>query len=86
MATPKVITIADLKRRRIIFEIDSENNLQAQMVYQYADGSGNVIPGMDAQRVARSVPWASVPAQMRTALQAISDYLYNAALSDEGME
>lgn len=85
MATPKVITINDLRRRRIVFEMDDANNLQAQMFYQYEDPNGAVIPGMDPRRVTRSVPWASVPAGMRTALQTISDYLYNAALDDEDM-
>ncbi len=88
MATPKNITLADLSIGKIVFQLDKANILNIEGVYNFLDNQSppQVVEQVNARRIARSVPWAAVPQNVKDGLIAVRDYLYNQALEDEGME
>lgn len=53
--------------------------------YRFVDANSNVIDQIAGGRVVESVEWAAIPANIRTALQAIDTWTKDKALTQEGM-
>jgi hypothetical protein len=86
MATPKVITIDDLsKTGRLTITRQDGNVLQFEKNYQYLDDQGQPIALLRGSAVVVQIEQANVPASILAALNTINNYLYDAALAQEGM-
>ena len=86
MATPKIITINDLKIGKISLQLSSDGlTLYAEGVYKYVDENGAEIEQLDPRRIQRSVLWENVPQNIKDGLIVINTFLYQQALTDEGM-
>lgn len=89
MATPKQITINDLSKndKLTIFRLleNGVDSLQVEKRYLYLDSSGEPIEALGSGRVTQTIPVASLPAAVLSAVQTINNYMYNQALDQEGM-
>lgn len=87
MATPKTITINDIKISKITLQLSSDGlTLYSEGVYRYVDENGTEIEQLDPSKVQRSVLWENVPQNIKDSLTVINTFLYQEALINEGME
>jgi hypothetical protein len=87
MATPKTITINDIKIGKISLQLSNDGlTLYAEGVYRYIDENSTEIEQLDPSRVQRSILWENLPQNIKDSLILINTFLYQQALIDEGME
>ena len=84
MATPKTWTATDLKMGAMRLELIGAD-LALKQGYSFKDEEGTVIDALPKQVISYLIPFASLPAEMQTALAQINNYMYALALQEEGM-
>ena len=84
MANSKTWTAVDLKKGRITLE-QVGSDIQLSFRYQFEDSNGKVIMELPTKSLIEKVPISSIPAELLTSLATIQNYVYNQALSNEGM-
>lgn len=85
MATPKTWTASDIKMSTIRMGVDDTGTLNAVQGYSFVDDTGAVIKVLPGGSVSISVLFADLPANLQTALTEINTYMYQEALTKEGM-
>lgn len=90
MATPKTITVNDLKKGKITLrqgENDvGETTVKAEFRYQYEDPAGDTIKELGWGRVQEEELWTAIPTSIQDAFLVIQNYVYEKALTKEGMD
>ena len=84
MANSKTWTAVDLKKGKITLE-QVGSDIQLSFRYQFEDSSGKVIMELPTKSLIEKVPINIIPAEVLNSLIVIQDYVYNQALSNEGM-
>ena len=85
MATPKVITAADIEQGRLTL-IRSGSTLHLERRYVFLDTSGSIINDLTGKRILEEMAVIDIPSSIASALVAIDNWTYSKALVQEGME
>ncbi len=85
MATPKTWTADDLKMGVIRLELIN-NTLSAMQGYTFIDDTGTEIEQLPKRIITANVLFSELSATIQQALIDINNYMYDLALSQEGME
>jgi polysaccharide deacetylase 2 family uncharacterized protein YibQ len=84
MATPKIITISDLKQGKLTITRNG-TAVQIERRYVFLDEADTVIQNLGGGRVVETMAIADLPANITAALIAIDNWTYQQALLKEGM-
>lgn len=85
MATPKTITAHDIDMGKILLSIKG-GILTAIQGYELVDDQGNSLDRLSKGRVEISKDFSELPEDIRQGLTAINTFMYQRALTQEGME
>jgi len=85
MATQKTWTAEDVQMEEIKLHLIG-TTLSAIQGYHFVDGSGDEIEELPKGTAMINIEFADLPVNIRTALTDINTYMYQVALTQEGME
>ena len=85
MATEKTWTAHDLKMGTLKLNI-IDGQLSATHGYSFEDSSGDIIEELPMRVITENKLFSSLPANIRTGLIDLVHYMYERALTQEGME
>jgi len=86
MAKSKTITVANIaKTGNIIIMQSAGGKLRFNQEYKFLNAGGQVIEELGTRDISVEVLYNALPAAIQDSLLAIQDYLYQTALTAEGM-
>ncbi len=85
MATPQIWAAEDITTGVLKFEFIG-TMFHAMQGYSFIDGSEDIIEDLPGKTLDISVEFSTLPTNIQDALTLINDYMYDAALVQEGMD
>jgi len=84
--TQKTWTASDIRMAAIKMHLLENGKLSAIQDYIFLDDQGERVKDLPNGRVSISLPFDDLPVNIKTALTEINTYMYNQALTQEGMD